>query len=139
MDNEPIVARPPSRIYRFQKLIRRNRVTFTAIVAVIAALLFGLGLSTWLFLQERAAWKEQTRLREVSEHLLRAAEFRQKLTEANFAYNLNKIEEADGLVAGIPARSPIWNMPICIARWLTCMGPMVIGKQRLTGVRYWCK
>jgi len=28
--DEPVVARPPSRLYRFRKLVRRNRVTFLA-------------------------------------------------------------------------------------------------------------
>ena len=30
LNNEPVVARPPSRIYRFQKLVRRNKVVFAA-------------------------------------------------------------------------------------------------------------
>jgi hypothetical protein len=106
LNHEPVAARPPSRLYQFHKLVRRHRITFAAIVAVTVALLFGLGLSSWLFLKERAARKEQTRLREVSERLLREARFRQRLTEANYDYNLNRIEEADRLVAGIPAPEP---------------------------------
>src|SRR5690349_21339281 len=30
IDNEPVVARPPSGFYRFQKLVRRNKLVFTA-------------------------------------------------------------------------------------------------------------
>ena len=30
LDNEPVVARPPSRVYRFQKLVRRNKVIFVS-------------------------------------------------------------------------------------------------------------
>src|SRR5262249_8187518 len=55
LTNEPVTARPPTNLYRLGKLIRRNRLAFTAICAVLAALTFGLGLSTWMFLQERAA------------------------------------------------------------------------------------
>jgi serine/threonine protein kinase len=55
LKNEPIVARPPSRIYQFQKLARRNRVAFAAAGAVLVALLAGLGVSTWAFMRERAA------------------------------------------------------------------------------------
>jgi serine/threonine protein kinase len=51
-NNEPVSARPPSRLYRFQKLVRRNRVVFAAAAAVTAALVIGLGTSTWLFLRE---------------------------------------------------------------------------------------
>ena len=45
-------------------------------------------------------------MREASDRLLSAAKFRQRLTEANLAYNLDKLDEADRLVAGIPAPEP---------------------------------
>jgi WD40 repeat protein len=38
LDHEPVVARPPSTAYRFQKLVRRNKVLFAA-AAVVALLL----------------------------------------------------------------------------------------------------
>jgi hypothetical protein len=64
LNNEPVVARPPSRLYRFQKLVRRNKLAFAAgatiaavlVVAVVvsssqavlaAVLLVGIGISTW--------------------------------------------------------------------------------------------
>src|ERR1017187_771066 len=40
---QPVVARPPSRLYRFQKMARRHKLVFAAVGAVIAALLAGLG------------------------------------------------------------------------------------------------
>jgi serine/threonine protein kinase len=55
LSNEPVAARPPSRLYRFQKLVRRNRGVFTAGGAVAAVLIIGMGTSTWLFLKEREA------------------------------------------------------------------------------------
>src|ERR1043166_41030 len=55
LDNEPVVARPPSNRYRFQKLVRRNKLAFAAAGAVAAALMLGLGISTWLFVKEREA------------------------------------------------------------------------------------
>src|SRR5437588_2261786 len=48
LKNEPVVARPPSNLYRFQKLVRRNKLAFAGISAVAAALLIGSGVSTWL-------------------------------------------------------------------------------------------
>src|SRR5438445_6514306 len=39
LDNEPVVARPPSNLYRFQKMVRRNKMPFAAVGAVIFALL----------------------------------------------------------------------------------------------------
>ena len=38
LNNEPVVARPPSAAYRFQKAFRRNKLVFTAGAAVAAAL-----------------------------------------------------------------------------------------------------
>ena len=38
LNSEPVMARPPSRLYRFQKLVRRNKVVFAAGGAVAAAL-----------------------------------------------------------------------------------------------------
>jgi WD40 repeat protein/serine/threonine protein kinase len=46
LNNETVVARPPSSAYRFQKLVRRNKLAFTAGVAVAAALLLGIIAST---------------------------------------------------------------------------------------------
>jgi serine/threonine protein kinase len=57
LDHEPVLARPPSRVYRLQKVIRRNRLAFAAAGIVLAALIIGLGLSTWLYSRERAAVK----------------------------------------------------------------------------------
>jgi serine/threonine protein kinase/TPR repeat protein len=53
--DQPVEARPPSNLYRCRKLIRRNKLAFTAVVSVAVALLLGLGLSTWMFLEEKAA------------------------------------------------------------------------------------
>jgi serine/threonine protein kinase len=55
LNNEPVVARPPSQLYRFQKMVRRNKLVFAAAGAVAATLLIGLGGSTWLFFKEKQA------------------------------------------------------------------------------------
>jgi hypothetical protein len=101
LNNEPVIARPPSRVYRFQKLVQRNWVVFVAVASVSFALLAGLGVSSWLFLKEREARQESDRLRQ-------AAEYRQKLSQAlaTLMRSRENIEEADRLVAGIPAPAP---------------------------------
>ena len=47
LNNEPVVARPPSTAYRFQKAIRRNKIAFAAGAVVIGALLLGIIATTW--------------------------------------------------------------------------------------------
>jgi WD40 repeat protein len=45
--NEPVIARPPSSLYRAQKAFRRNKLACLAGAAVAAALIAGCVLSTW--------------------------------------------------------------------------------------------
>jgi WD40 repeat protein len=47
LNNEPVVARPPSTAYRIEKLVRRNRLAFTAAALVALALVLGIVASTW--------------------------------------------------------------------------------------------
>ncbi len=47
LNNEPVVARPPSTAYRLQKAIRRNKISFAAGAIVIGALLLGIIATTW--------------------------------------------------------------------------------------------
>jgi len=45
LHNEPVVARPPSRLYEFQKTVRRHWVSFAAVTAVLSALAIGMVVS----------------------------------------------------------------------------------------------
>jgi eukaryotic-like serine/threonine-protein kinase len=73
LDCEPVVARPPSRLYEFQKSVRRHKFGFAAAGAVIVALSIGLGVSLWQFGQKNRAYRrtaaaeqEQSRLRQIA-------------------------------------------------------------------------
>jgi serine/threonine protein kinase/WD40 repeat protein len=46
LNNEPVVACPPSKLYKFQKLVRRNKLAFVAGSVVVAMLIIGLGVTT---------------------------------------------------------------------------------------------
>jgi len=45
--NEPVIARPPSKAYRFQKALKRHRLAFSAAIAIVATLVVGITVSTW--------------------------------------------------------------------------------------------
>jgi len=69
LGNEPITARPPGTLYRFQKLVRRNRTFFAAAGVGLAALVLGLVLSLYLFVQEHAMLKRALAAEEVEKQL----------------------------------------------------------------------
>ncbi len=55
LSNEPVTARPRSRLYEFQKTVRRHKVGFAAAIAVILTLFLGLATVTWSLAKERQA------------------------------------------------------------------------------------
>jgi tetratricopeptide (TPR) repeat protein len=63
LNNEPVVAGPPGKLYRLRKLVRRNRGVFGATAAICAALVLGVFASTWEAVRARKAEQEQTNLR----------------------------------------------------------------------------
>ncbi|MBW8781667.1 MAG: serine/threonine protein kinase [Verrucomicrobia bacterium] len=100
LDHEPVAAHFPGRLYRLRKLVRRNRGIFVAGTLVALALVTGLGTSTWLFLGERDARREQARLRE-------QAEIREEISRAAVLISHGEIREADTLLADLaPAQIP---------------------------------
>jgi len=62
LSHEPVVASPPSNLYRFQKLVRRNRVLASAGATIVTVLLLGVVASTWQALRASRAEREQSRL-----------------------------------------------------------------------------
>ena len=121
--NEPIEARPPGGLYRFQKWVRRNKTVFAAGATVFAALVLGLGLSLYLFIRERqalraerealqravAAERLQAELRQEAEKGL-ALERRMremgpitdKFNTAGQLLSQGKIDEAEAVMAQVP-------------------------------------
>lgn len=64
LNNEPVLARPPSKLYRFHKLVRRNKAVFAAVAAVAAVLVLGVLVSTWQAVRATEAKHAEGRLRE---------------------------------------------------------------------------
>src|ERR1019366_3149735 len=61
---EPVVARPPSRLYEFQKTVRRHKFGFGAAAALITVLAVGALVSTLEAIRAARAERNQSRLRE---------------------------------------------------------------------------
>ena len=101
LNNEPVVARPPSAAYRFQKTWRRNRLVFTAVTAMAVTLVAGLGVSMLALHQARtegeralAAEQEQTRL-------LRQAEANEQKAEEEAARSRQIAQFMQNMLKGV--------------------------------------
>jgi eukaryotic-like serine/threonine-protein kinase len=63
LSSEPVRARPPTHLYRFQKLVRPNKLAFAAAGVIATVLVLGVVVSTWQAIRAMLAEREQSRLR----------------------------------------------------------------------------
>ena len=106
LNNEPVVARPPSAAYRFQKLVRRNKLAFAAGTAVAMALVLGVIASTWQAVRatherrtaERERGRAETEARRADLNAAAEARQRQKAEQAveRTSQALSKAIESEG-------------------------------------------
>ena len=109
LNQEPIVARPPSRLYRLQKFTQRNKAAFFSGLAIVAVLLVGTAVSTWQAVRATRAEHEQDHLRREAEAgraveaaARKKAEAREQIANAMIAYSSGEFEKAEKFLAGIP-------------------------------------
>jgi serine/threonine protein kinase/WD40 repeat protein len=77
LNNEPVLARPPSKLYEFQKTVRRHWVGFVATAVVFLALAQGVVVSSLEIVRVRKAEQDQSRQRIVAQQA-QVEEARQK-------------------------------------------------------------
>ncbi|HEV8543566.1 MAG TPA: serine/threonine-protein kinase [Verrucomicrobiae bacterium] len=111
LTNEPVVARPPSQLYRFQKAFRRNKVSFTAAAAVVVALVLGIGVSSWqAFEAGRQRLRAQNERDKSLAAKLEAEESQRAEKEARLQAEAKKINaEHDRYVANINLAGQAWE------------------------------
>src|SRR3974390_2336174 len=100
LHNEPVTARPPSRLYEFQKSVRRHWVGFAAIAAVLAILAIGVLVSTL----------EAVRARQAQQHERRVA-YAAKIGLTQAAWEQNRVTQVRQLLeetASYPDRGLEW-------------------------------
>ncbi len=92
LDSEPVLARPPSNVYRLQKMLRRYRGAVAATGAIAATLIVGAILSTWLAVRATRAEhtaenaeKRETRLRKQAEKDGALARLNEYVADINLA------------------------------------------------------
>jgi WD40 repeat protein/serine/threonine protein kinase len=68
--NEPIVARPPSTVYKFRKFVGRNRAMVSAGACVASVLILGTVISTWQAIKATHAQRQALKFRYAAEMTL---------------------------------------------------------------------
>ncbi len=97
--NEPVLARPPSRLYRFEKFVRRNRGILAAVASVALAMLGGTAVSLWQAVRATRAEHEAVISRGQEERLRREAERQRAAARLNeYVADINLAQQA--IIAG---------------------------------------
>ncbi|HYT61318.1 MAG TPA: serine/threonine-protein kinase [Haliangiales bacterium] len=78
---EPVLARPPSHLYEFQKTVRRHKFGFAAATALIMVLALGAFVSTWEAVRATRAEGEQIGLRQQADEARVRAEGAERETK----------------------------------------------------------
>ena len=95
LEDEPVVARPPSTLYRVRKACRRNRLVFAVGASITASLVAGISISTWQALEARKAQEsaEGERVRADAQSL-RASESERQALRLQYASDINLAQQA---------------------------------------------
>jgi WD40 repeat protein/serine/threonine protein kinase len=81
LSHEPVLAGPPSTLYRMKKFVRRNRASVTAAAAVAAAIVVGFVISTVMYFQVEQARERETTARVQAEQAEKTAQQQRRRSE----------------------------------------------------------
>src|SRR5436190_4416469 len=70
LENEPVLARPPSRLYKFQKMVRRNKLLFIGLGIIATLLIVSLIVVSASLAQERQSRREARQVKQFLEEML---------------------------------------------------------------------
>jgi len=109
LNNEPVTARPPSKLYRFGKLVRRNKVVLDA-AAVVMAVLCAVGLLALLFFhhQARIRWAREVVIPEAERTIaLRQSADAHSIMAYRLAESAEKYVSSDPKLADLLSRCAV--------------------------------
>jgi serine/threonine protein kinase len=104
LTNEPVLARPPSTIYRIQKAVRRNKISFAAGAIVFGALLLGIIATTWQSVRATRAKHEALEAQANEARLRQQAEVDEQTAKTESAKNE---QTANFLVSMLNSAGPL--------------------------------
>ena len=127
LGHEPITARPPSKLYQFQKLVQKNKLVFAAGSVALSSLVVGLAVATLLFFRERSVRRQADEQAAVAKavndflqnDLLRQANSRAQ-ADAQFKADPNltvreALQRASERIGGRFAHQPLTELAIRLA------------------------
>ena len=82
LQDEPVLARPPSNLYRMRKLLRRHRGAVAATAAIAVTLLVGAGVSAWQAVRATHAEIQAQSAQQLEAQLRRQADQQRERAEA---------------------------------------------------------
>jgi serine/threonine protein kinase len=74
LENEPVLARPPSRLYKFQKTVQRNKLLFLGVSLIAGLLIVSLILVSASLAKERQSRLEAKQVKQFLEAMLQGVE-----------------------------------------------------------------
>jgi WD40 repeat protein/serine/threonine protein kinase len=80
LNNEAVLARPPSAVYRFQKLVRRNKAVVAAAAAVASVLVLGTAISTWQAIRATDAQQKGAKQHRLTDEALARVQAQERLS-----------------------------------------------------------
>jgi len=89
LNGAPLIAGPPSTVYRLKKFIRRNRASVTGIAAVLAVLMGGVVISTLFAIGQARARAETQLIADFLENDVLGSAGKAKVGEATVSFILN--------------------------------------------------
>ncbi|MEA3186350.1 MAG: eukaryotic-like serine/threonine-protein kinase, partial [Chthoniobacter sp.] len=93
--SEPISARPPSAPYRFKKFVRRHKVGVAAALTALLALITGLAIASWQFVEKNRAYRTAREAQTAEAELRHRAEIEELgARQRAYAADMNLAQEA---------------------------------------------
>ena len=104
LSNEPILARAPSTLYRFQKLARRNKTIFAVLAAGVTALIIGLVVALYFLKRAVVAEQMEKHLREQAEV---SAAWSKEISRAELLLMHEQYDDAEKIINQVPPHASL--------------------------------
>ncbi len=135
LSNEPIIARPPSTLYRTQKLVQRNKLAVAIAFVIVIALVCAIAIVTGLLVRERKARVHAIDAEKAQEQLKQEAELNKLRKVAHDLEQRGQFSDAASVYRKIVAKESstdaLYNLGRLI-NWSAWNGPRGPGGIRRT-------